>query len=213
VSSLGRLLDHDPRSRAYPAEAQVPIKTVLWARHSPILDQGPLGSCTGNAAAGWLATDSEARPGRTDITEALAVEIYSKATHLDRFRGVYPPTDTGSSGLAVAKAMKRLGLTSGDYRHAFGLQHALAALQMGPVLVGMQWLTGCDKPEPSGQVHYKGAIRGGHEILLRGYDTTTELLTFDNSWGPGWADHGSFYMTADDFAVALTNHGDVTVPS
>jgi hypothetical protein len=213
VSRLGRFVEHDSRSRDFGADQTAPVQTVLWTRRSPILDQGDLGSCTGHAAAGWLATDTARRPGRKDVTEDLAVEIYSKATHLDRVAGIYPPHDTGSSGLAAAKAMRALGLTTGPYRHAFGLTHALQALQLGPLLVGMTWLTGCDKPETSGLIHYKGTVRGGHEILLRGYDNQTQVLTFDNSWGAGFADKGSFYMTCDDFALALADHGDVTSPS
>jgi hypothetical protein len=211
---LGRLLDHDERSRAYPAATVPgPLRSVLWPRRAPIFDQGELGSCTGNAAAGWLGTDSDARRGRADVDEALAVEIYSRATHLDRIRGIYPPDDTGSSGLAVAKAMRALGLTTGSYRHAFGVEHALAALMLGPVLVGMEWRTGCDEPSPTGQVHYTGDVRGGHEVLLRGYNASFRLLTFDNSWGAEWADKGSFYMSAADFAAVLANQGDVTVPT
>lgn len=214
--SLGRLLDHDPKSRDYPADATLPVKSVQWLRRSPIFDQDkpkPLGSCTGNAAAGWLATDNARRLGRADLTETVAVEIYSKATHLDRFKGIYPPDDTGSSGLAVCKAMKTLGLTEGLYRHAFGLDHALGALQLGPVLVGISWLTGCDQPDKDGHVSYSGSVRGGHEILADAVDADRRLVWFQNSWGPGWGRHGRFSMTWGDFGKALTDHGDVTVPS
>jgi hypothetical protein len=147
------------------------------------------------------------------VTEQTALDIYSKATHLDRVRGVYPPDDTGSSGLAVAKAMVRLGLTSGTYRHAFGLTHALSALQTGPVLVGITWLTGCDNPDSTGLVHYTGTVRGGHEVLADEVDADRRLIWMANSWGTSFALEGRFAMTWDDFGKALADHGDVTVPS
>lgn len=211
--TLGRFVQHDDRSRDYPAALADSLHSVQWARRSPILDQGNLGSCTGNAAAGWLATDTATRKGHTDVTEKLAVDIYSKATHLDRVPGVFPPTDTGSSGLAVAKALVALGLTAGPYRHAFGLTHALQALQTGPVLVGITWLTGCDTPDKSGRVKYAGTVRGGHEILADQIDVERGLIWFANSWSTAWGVSGRFCMTWADFGKALAHQGDVTVPT
>ncbi|MGZ4663732.1 MAG: hypothetical protein ACXV5Q_01430 [Frankiaceae bacterium] len=210
---LGRHVRHDPKSRLYPATTGVEVKSVRWQRRSPIFDQGNVGSCTGNAAAGWVATDTATRKGRADITEADALKVYSKATRLDRIKGVYPPTDTGSSGLAAAKALKALGLATGTYRHAFGLDHALQALQSGPVLVGIEWLTGCDRPDKAGVVNYTGSVRGGHEILADEVDTARKLVGFQNSWGTSYGQSGRFYMTWADFAKALAAQGDVTVPS
>lgn len=213
TGTLGRLVRHDPLSKNYPADATADIKSVQWLRRSPIFDQGNVGSCTGNAAAGWCATDNAHRPGLADVTEKTALEIYSKATHLDQIGGVWPPSDTGSSGLAAAKALKALGYSTGPYRHCFSLHHTLAALQNGPVLVGLEWLTGCDQPDPHGHVTYTGKVRGGHEILADALDIDTGLIWFQNSWGPGWALHGRFSMTWTDFATALSRQGDVTVPS
>jgi hypothetical protein len=52
---LGRHVRHDPRSRAYQVRPRAPLaKSVSWERQTPILDQGDLGSCTGNAACGVL---------------------------------------------------------------------------------------------------------------------------------------------------------------
>ena len=213
MSYLGRHVEHDEASKAYPADATQPIASVKWLRRSPIFDQGAVGSCTGNAAAGWLATDGAHRLGRSDLNEDVALKIYAKATHLDRVKGVYPPDDTGSSGLAAAKAMLRLGLTTGVYRHCFSLSHALSALQTGPVLVGMAWLTGCDSPSKEGIVSYTGTVRGGHEILADQVDVSRELVWFQNSWGSSWSLHGRFAMSFTDFGRVLKARGDVTVPS
>ena len=47
---LGRHIHVDSRSAAYPfTSGKRTIIPRLWARNIPILDQGNLGSCTGNA--------------------------------------------------------------------------------------------------------------------------------------------------------------------
>lgn len=203
---LGRHVVHDPRSKKYPAAGAAELKTTRHVRHVPIFDQGELGSCTGNACAGMLSTGPF--PGR--LTEADAVALYSEATHLDRVRGTYPPTDTGSSGLAVMKAAQKRGLVK-DYRHAFGLQHTLAALVLSPLILGMSWLTGCDTPDRHGVVRWEGPSRGGHEVELVGLDCESRLVWIANSWSERWGLGGYFAMTWTDLERVLADRGDVTV--
>ncbi len=114
---LGRHVEHDARSRNFPA-AVAPISDVKHVRHGKPFDQGDLGSCTGNAMAGALMTAPYYKASRT-LVEANAVQLYEQATHFDRMQGTYPPDDTGSTGLAVAKAAKRDGYITA-YSHAFG---------------------------------------------------------------------------------------------
>lgn len=210
---LGRHIEHDQRSKNFAVEAPegVALRTHYWPRRSAILDQGQVGSCTGNAMAGAIATDTANGPGRTGIDEELALRLYRDATRLDHVRGEYPPDDTGSTGLAVAKAAKRDGFIL-QYRHAFSIRATLAALQSGPVIVGMSWLTGCDNPDEKGIIDYGGDVRGGHEVLCRGVDMEGYVLWFDNSWGGDWGLNGSFGMRFADFEIALGDGGDVTVP-
>lgn len=215
VGRLGRHIEHDERSRAFavaePADLSA-IPSVAWTRRSPIFDQGDVGACTGNAMAGVIGTDSLGRTGSAGMTEEHALQLYELATRLDSFPGHYQPDDTGSSGVAAAKAAKKLGYITG-YRHAFSLAAALHALQSGPCLVGMSWLTGCDKPDSTGLVEYVGSVRGGHEIELREYDAARQLVKLDNSWSITFGAQGSFWMSVPDFGLALRNGGDVTVPT
>src|ERR1700730_1472287 len=131
---LGRHVRHDPRSWDYQAPRAPRVVDVAHKRECPPFDQGKLGSCTGNAEAGLLMTQPLFTAARV-LGETDAVGLYSEATRLDRIRGTYPPDDTGSSGLAVMKAAKLKGYISG-YAHAFGLQHALEALVLSPVITG-----------------------------------------------------------------------------
>lgn len=202
---LGRHVLHDPRSRNYPAEMATKIVTVRHQRNVPIFDQGSLGSCTGNAAVGSVSTDPFARKG----TPEEAVEIYAAATHLDQVYGTYPPDDTGSSGLAVMKAMKTRGWIS-SYAHSFGLEHTLLALVLRPGITGITWRDGCDHPDSHGVVQYIGNSRGGHEVELIGIDADARLVWFANSWGDGWGLEGYFAMSFDDYGKALADDGDAT---
>ena len=208
---LGRHIEHDPAILAYAA-AGWPwrhIHDVQWTRRCPVLDQGALGSCTGHTAAGWLGTDTSQRQGRADVDEDLAVELYSAATRLDRFPGTYPPDDTGSSGLAAAKALRQARYCV-RYTHAFSLRAALTALQHGPIMVCMGWTESMYDPDPDGRVHPSGPDVGGHEIPAD--ELAGDEIWFTNSWGILWGVAGRFYLTRGDFAERMRNRGDITVP-
>lgn len=226
LGRLGRHIEHDVRSLEYAVENQLgsllPAEkygAVEHKRWSPILDQGSLGSCTGNAMAGWLGCEPyclEPVPeGAPDYDEALAVKLYEVATRLDSFPGQYPPEDTGSSGLAVAKAARQLGFI-GSYGHATSVAGLLHALQTAPVIVGVPWYSGFDTPDAHGMVHVSGAVRGGHEFLIRGYTPGATLndgvLLADNSWSSSWGDNGSFRFTLGDWQTLRVQHADVTIP-
>lgn len=214
---LGRHRHHDSRSLAYPY--QVPegmvIQSVTHARNAPIYDQGAIGSCTGNAMTGALATDPvfEALPaGHPALDEAEAVAIYSAAEVIDG-DGPFPPQDNGSCGLSVAKAARNAGLISG-FTHCFDRATMLAALQAGPVIVGMNWYDSMDTPDADGLVAIPAGaqVRGGHEVLCREIDVTAELVWFDNSWGESWGLGGRFSMSFATLDRLLSEQGDATVP-
>jgi hypothetical protein len=212
---LGRHVNHDPRSRAFAHVASG--RTLVTVRHErkiPVLDQGDIGSCTGNAAVGALGTvpdwDGLHPTVQVELNEKYAVSVYSAATKLDDYPGTYPPEDTGSDGLSVAKVLLNWGLIS-EYRHAFSLADALDALQDGPVITGVSWHTGMDNPSPSGLVSIEGAIRGGHEFVADYYDAATKQVGFTNSWGTGYGVQGRFFMSAVDWGRLLADDGDATI--
>lgn len=157
---------------------------------------------------------------RHNYGEPTAVSIYKRATVIDGFPGAYPPDDTGSSGLAVCKVALERKLIRG-YDHAFGIDQALAALMDGPVITGVNWVAGFDRPNEKGLVRLTGPIRGGHEFLVRGFDPgnmawwsigVEPTVLCDNSWSGSWGLKGSFVMTVEDWATLLNRDGDVTRP-
>ena len=220
---LGRKIEHDSRSWNYrvPATRKAwwwpfcpkPIehKTAMWEPRIAPLDQGNLGSCTGNAMVACLSAAPTLPTPLSTLTEALAIAIYSMATRVDEFQGTYPPDDTGSSGLAVAKVAKSKGLIS-SYNHAFSITDVINALQSGPVIVVIAWREDMFTPDAAGFAHYTGPVAGGHEICLFGYEADSGTFHFRNSWGSSWGDNGNFLMSNRDLTVALAQRGDVVAP-
>jgi len=213
---LGRHVNHDERSLAYVLPEADTIVTVQWDRVIPVLNQGDVGSCTGNACTGILGTNPDdgdlaaliAAGLVLDENEALA--LYSAAETIDG-DGPYPPNDNGSSGLSVAKAAQAKGLCSG-YLHALSVAAAHTAIQSGPFMVGSDWYTSFDTPDASGLVAIarEATVRGGHEYECTGYDLPSDLWHLVNSWGTSYGVEGHFYYSTETFAALLASQGDVT---
>lgn len=238
---LGRVQHHDPRNVEY-AIGERPswaVKSASWERRVPIFDQGQLGSCVGNAAAGWVATDNADRSGlqrvvvsdsvtltgsgsfdgnyrattTVPVDEALAVRAYSLATTLDAFSGAYPPDDTGTDGPSGAKALTRLGL-AGTYKHAFSISALQSALQKGPVMWGTVWYNSMFDLDASNYLVVKPSSgeAGGHEPLIVAWDKTTDVYKVANSWATTWGEDGYFYVKAPDMKTLASKGGDFTQP-
>jgi hypothetical protein len=216
---LGRLVEHDPRSLSYPAgRAAGAPQRVFWRHWGRVLDQGQVGSCTGNAITHTLMIDPLRVAGRT-LNEHVAVDLYSRATELDEFPGSYPQEDTGTSSLAVAKAAVEKGYID-RYEWAFGVDHATESLTLGALMIGSVWHEGMFYPDKQGFVERSGDIVGGHEYVLIGREDDTYV--FLNSWSRKWGVHsprtrsdvsgGCFLMTRDTFGSLLDEQGDVMLP-
>lgn len=212
--TFGRLVNHDPRNRAYGivVSPTATPKTVSWdVPDLPVLDQADLGACTCFATS-QAVNLQRARAGRADLlTSDDAKQLYREATRIDPFDGSWEPDDTGSDGTSACKAAKAAGLIR-EYRHAFGLKQMLLALQSGPVIVGTEWLSDMTTPTADHLVRVSGSLEGGHEYCVIGCDIERGVVTILNSWSDQWADRGRAHITFADMDRLLQAQGDVTVP-
>lgn len=214
-SRLKRHVHHDSRSRHYAfPTAGLTIQSAVHSRHIPILDQGQVGSCTGNAGIGNLGTDPifpllNPNVGKYRMDEDGAIALYSDAEVFDG-DGPYPPQDNGSSGLSIASVLKKAGIIPG-YQHTFSLTDCLKALSVTPVMLGIPWFEDMFSPDADGRLHITGALAGGHEIECREVDATLGRVWIDNSWGLSFGIQGRAYLTFNDLGALLSQQGDVTV--
>lgn len=224
---LGRHVHHDSRSLRFaflPKDAQPKRINTFWNSAADVLNQGQLGSCTGNAGAQWLNTDF-AKPVRVAVNhnkffnEDDAVDLYSVATTLDTEPGQYPPDDTGSDGLSIAKAGYKLGFFDKRYcLHTFSFTSAQAGVERRPAIQGTIWTNNMFRPN-NGLVKVgrivDSNIAGGHEYLFCGIDYDEEVCIYRNSWGDqdewqGCKPGGYFAIGFKDVQALLANQGDVT---
>lgn len=230
---LGRHVHHDSRSLDHeflPRDAKPKGQSVVWGSATGPLNQGQIGSCTGNATAQWLNTGfadavrPEAPAAESKLyadgylTEKNALAIYHEGTVLDHTAGTYPPHDTGCSGVFVAQAAEKLGWLS-KYSHTFSFQAAQAAIELTPAIQGSVWTNEMFKPV-NGLVKVgkltQSNIAGGHEYLMAGIDWTEEVFIFRNSWGDsdvweGCKPGGYFAIGFKDEQALLAEQGDVTI--
>src|ERR1035438_10050743 len=114
----------------------------------------------------------------------------------------------------VCKAAKQLGWIT-TYQHAFGIQHALEALVLLPVITGVGWYTSFDTPDPTTglvEIATGATVRGGHEVVADAIDADKQLVWFWNSWGPTFGLGGRFCMSFSTWEQLLSEQGDATVP-
>jgi hypothetical protein len=223
---LGRHVHHDSRSLDYeylPRDATPKKQNTFWDSAIGPLNQGNVGSCTGNAESQWLNTNfantvRDATHHGTYLNEADALAIYSLGTHLDGNPQAYPPNDTGCAGIFVAQAGEQLGYLDG-YTHTFSFTALQAALETTPTINGTIWTTTMFTPR-NGLVKVgklvESNVAGGHEYLAVGIDWTEEVFIFRNSWGDtdAWAGckpGGYFAVGFKDYQRLLAEQGDVTV--
>lgn len=215
--AFGRHVEHDARSLRYQvrgAEDGEVFEDVRWQTNVPVFDQGDLGGCTGYACAGllsYLYPNDTDLPAPSDATgwDQTAKTLYSLATQLDSIPGQWPTDDTGSTGLAVAKAAQKERFASG-YLHITDAAGLAKALKTSPVIVGTNWYNSMFYPDSTGSlvVSEWSGLAGGHEYVLD--EVAGSHLGFRNSWGPTFGDNGRFYMEIDDFLWLLDQEGDAT---
>lgn len=209
---LGRQIVHDPKSRAFPYRTLVD-RSAWHDKSIRVYDPWPnpnqeIGNCTGVAKCIQFNSVGNRKIGQV-LKMDDAVRIYSLATTIDPWDGSYPPEDTGSSGLAAAKAAQTLGL-GGEYRWLFGgADEVIQAVMDGHVVnVGTRWDNYMFNQDAEGRVHPGGGVAGGHEWSVRGYDLSRDYAQGRCWWGEAFRD---FWISRADLDALLADDGDALV--
>jgi hypothetical protein len=211
---LGRHVHHDDRSKGFPAAESPTIIDIAHRVHRLPLRQ-TRGSCTAEATCGAL--DSAPDYHGIIYNQKAADHLYDEEIVNE---GGNPATDDpGGTGLMVCKTAQQLGWIK-SYTHTFSLDSALKALVIRPVITGVNWYEGFDRPDGKGIVKIAGGIRGGHEFVGVQILLAERLVGFVQSWGRPWGvankavrlTTGAFFMTFDTWGQLLSERGDVTVP-
>lgn len=225
---LGRHVEHDIQSKNFAFKVTVPRPdaTIFWSDGAPVLNQGDLGGCVGWTGADVLNTDAftpirKKFNGGKYYNDKDGLKFYEAATVADSIKGAYPPDDTGSSGLGLAKALKKLGLID-RYTHILSWSAYIQAIQTQPVCIGTLWTNRMFTPDRYGMLHVgtltEDNIAGGHEYMIRGRDHRRALNLMRNHWEPSWSPGtqaqklpGEAWISDADLKVLLANQGDGVV--
>lgn len=203
------------RHKVRPSYQLVPgAESVFRSPNFPnALNQGSLGSCTGNAVAHALST----HPFTLLLTEADAVRIYDLATTIDPFPGKHPPTDTGSNGVSAWQAAINLGYTTIRSTPIDTLEELQTALQRVPCILGTDWYEGFFEPTRCGEMVQSGAIAGGHEPEIVGWDRDLKRVWIRNSWGDWGVSRGEetgfAYFSAGTLQKLLNAGAEIDCPA
>jgi hypothetical protein len=220
---LGRRVQYDDRSRAFPVRAllhaDLPLVTKRWYLPStePVLDQGATGSCVGHGITNDLRYSPRPVP-RLDSKFAVE-QIYWPAQRIDPWDGgAWPgaePFYEGTSVLAGMQVAKALGWYA-EFRWAFSeADLALAVSHIGPAVIGVPWYApGMFKPDDDNTLHITGEPAGGHCVLIVGINLRRNAFMIQNSWGSSWGSSlGRAWITRPDMARLLREDGEAAIPT
>lgn len=208
---LGRHIVHDPKSwdhqETFPRRA-APLRSVQHRRYDPRPEPSQtIGCCTGVSEC-MMANSRNNRVRGQVLTMPMAEQVYSRATRIDPFRGEYPPKDTGSSGLAAAKAAMELGIAE-EYVWYFSMDDFLRGLQEHPISCGTAWYNDMfDASRHNPVIKPTGSLAGGHQWVASGYKAVDELIVGECWWGPDFGIDGRFYISVNDLRSLFEDRGD-----
>jgi C1A family cysteine protease len=202
-----------------PPKALPPSVDLTKTYSVPVVDQGQLGSCTGNGIAGALAylqlqekealvypsrlfiyynerviegtADQDSGANIRDGIKSVVAQGYCAETDwpYDINQFAVKPSPT-----SYADAAKDLVKT---YQAVTVSATALMqALSLGfPVIVGFDvydsFMSSATGDIPMPDLRTE-TVQGGHCVIVVGYDQATQRFKFQNSWGTGWGIHGGF---------------------
>lgn len=208
-AAFGRLVEFDERSRNYSIRSLIATGTkprsYTW-RCNSYLDQGDQPECVGFA---WTH-EAIARPVEIkNIGSSDARLLYKLSQTLDDYPGENYEGTSIIGGAKAQQQMKRLA----EYRWCFSESDLLLTVgYKGPVVLGINWYSGMEKPDSNGVIKPTGFIAGGHAILCIGVSIKTNLYRLHNSWGQSWGVNGDCYISREDMTRLLKEDGEACIP-
>ena len=200
VGALGHHTHKDSRDGLFGVGENLPVFQTLpdgtvWERGDS-RDQGEEGACVGFGWVNWH--NCKPKGWMNQVDDEYAFGLYHRAQELDP----WPGTDyEGTSVRAGAKVVLERSLLD-TYLWARSLAELDAwLLTRGPLVVASNWYNSMDRLDSGAFSHVDIAsgVRGGHCYLV--YGKTGDVYHFQNSWGDGYGDGGSFYMTRTDLSL------------
>ena len=218
---LGRRPDPDDRDLKYPLRAILPTiddfpDVVMRRDNGAWLNQGQTGTCVGHGWAHFVEDGPVMPPGTID-----PYWIYREACKIDGWSGNDDlGLDWGTSVRAGANVLRNSGIIR-EYRHAFTLNEALAAIAyVGPLVIGIDWYDSMFYPRriPDAlgdlrmqlEVPANAEMVGGHCLVANGYNVNRRLIRLKNSWGREWGAEGRVNISFDLFKrLAFDQYGEI----
>lgn len=226
MRALGARRNTDLRNERYRITPVGAPRTVRWPRFIPVIDQGDVGSCVGQAYCGalgsgalWQSLSAALQPVIMADPRDYGEGIYSDATAIDPFPGEWPGEDTGTDTRSGAQVLldrslvQRYDWLTGDDPGALALD-IVTKLAEQPLIIGIPWFDSFDWPDSNGVLTLApGAeIRGGHALVVDECNVEGQFIGITNSWGAGWGIGGRCYMSWATLQETLTSWGDACVP-
>jgi papain like protease len=193
---LGRVYRPDPRDRGFRMAAVVPRRSVRTSRYWNDRwwwgDQGQTPQCVAYSAMHFVADGP--------ITHGVRRMPFEEPAS---FFAAIGGSDYGAYVRDAMVRLQQLGVI-GAYHWAFSMAELdLALLEVGPVIIGVDWFDGMFDPDASGFIHPTGDVAGGHAIECNGINVETGTYRLKNSWGRSWGKSGRCYVKRADMEYLL----------
>ena len=163
------------------------VASVMWPSNDPWCgNQGSLGACEAFTQLDIATSKPRSWSFQQQATfNQAAIDAYKWITANDSFPGTYPPDDTGSDSLTGCKWLVKQGLAK-SCTILSGMSAVKVAVQSGPVIIGINWLSNMYTPDRCGQLNVNGSVDGGHAESTAGYDAATDTWYIQNHWDNDW---------------------------
>ena len=175
-------------------------------------DQGREGACVGFALTMMMSIVNERQARDKKLPPYVhrynARWLWNEAKKIDEWEDTNPGDDNGTSVRAGCDVLRTIGhqrITRGKVmneadiaqgiqanRWALTVDEIRTAISQGlPVVIGIDWMSNFDNPQPKGKEFWIGEndlgyIRGGHAVCLYGASDKRQAFALKNSWGKSY---------------------------